>query len=287
MIRKAEQADWPAIQAFLAPRAATSMFLSGNLRDHGLNATGHPKATAVWLTEDDQGISNVFGYAEGGYFVFEAPDFSEGHAGHLRRVMAGKRLIGLNGELQQAAAVMAALGLTEDRQDTPLDLPHFRLALDSLTVPSGPGLLRPMAEADIPLLTEWRRNYDIEIFGSQELPESRSRSGTQTAELVAGGRGRVLEIEGLPVAMTAFNAVLPSIVQVGGVFTPAPLRGRGYARRAVALHLAEARAAGVAVAILFASGTAASRAYEAIGFARIGSYRVIDFSKPFTVEAAP
>jgi RimJ/RimL family protein N-acetyltransferase len=286
MIRKAAQNDWPAIQAFLAPRVATSMFLSGNLRDHGLNASGSPKATTVWISEAAGQITNVFGLAEAGYFVFEAPAVTPDLAAPLKQVMAGKRLIGLNGERRQASAVMTSLGLEAGQHGDPLDLPHFQLGLNRLAMPSGPGRLRPMAETDIPLLTEWRRSYDVEIFGSADLPESRSRSGTQTAELVASGRGRILELDGQPVAMTAFNAVLPQIVQVGGVFTPPPLRGRGFARRAVALHLEEARAAGVSDAILFASGAAASRAYEAIGFRRIGSYRVMDFAKPVMLEAA-
>ena len=72
--------------------------------------------------------------------------------------------------------------------------------------------------------------------------------------------------------MTGFNAVLPEHVQVGGVYTPPEGRNRGYARRAVAIHLAEARASGVRHAVLFAASAAAARAYEAIGFQRDGSF---------------
>lgn len=69
-----------------------------------------------------------------------------------------------------------------------------------------------------------------------------------------------------PVAMSAFNAVLPEIVQIGGVFVPRRLRNRGYARLAVAQHMVEARARGVQRAVLFAASEAAVRAYRAIGF---------------------
>lgn len=41
---------------------------------------------------------------------------------------------------------------------------------------------------------------------------------------------------------------------------------------AVALHLAEAKARGATPAALFAASPAAARAYEAIGFGRIGSW---------------
>jgi predicted GNAT family acetyltransferase len=66
--------------------------------------------------------------------------------------------------------------------------------------------------------------------------------------------------------MTGFNAQTADIVQIGGVYTPPPLRSRGHARRAVALHLAEARDRGVRAPRSLRSGAAAARAYEAIGF---------------------
>jgi predicted GNAT family acetyltransferase len=59
---------------------------------------------------------------------------------------------------------------------------------------------------------------------------------------------------------------LPDVVQVGGVYTPPALRGKGHARLALALHLAEARGKGVGRAILYAFSEPAARAYRAIGF---------------------
>ncbi len=287
MIRKSTSDDWPAVQDFLAPRVATSMFLSGNLRDHGLNATGASKATTVWLSEEEGRITNVFGLAEAGYFVFEAPAFRAEMAAPLRQVLAGWKFIGVNGAAPQAEALIAALRLDESKIGFSEALPHFSLKPGALIVPEGRAQLRPMQADDVPLVTDWRHGYDIDIFGSGDLPESRKRSVSQAEELVNSGRGRILVEDGEPVAMTAFNAVLPDIVQVGGVYTPPELRGRGYARRAVALHLSEARAQGQGQAILFASGAAAARAYEAIGFEKIGDYRVIDFTSPVYVEAGP
>ena len=77
--------------------------------------------------------------------------------------------------------------------------------------------------------------------------------------------------------MTAFSAVLPDMVQVGGVFTPVERRGRGYGRAVVAGSLLDARADGVVEAILFteAENHPAQRAYEALGFERIGDYGMV------------
>ena len=54
---------------------------------------------------------------------------------------------------------------------------------------------------------------------------------------------------GAPVSLSAINASLPDIVQLGGIYTPPDLRGRGYAKAAVAANAlpfleAEAKARG-------------------------------------------
>ncbi|WP_264211036.1 GNAT family N-acetyltransferase [Leisingera thetidis] len=283
MIRKASQGDLQAIERFLAPRAATSMFLAGNIRDHGLNASGHPKATTVWLSRDDGQVTGVFGLTEAGYFIFDAPEVPPAEAAALRRALAGRRISSLTGEARQAEAMLAALELDRSQIGFSDEEPHFRLQLRDLQMPSGGSTLRPMHPEDVPLITEWRHAYDKEIFGSQNLPEIRRRSTARAEALVDSGRGRILELGGLPVAMTAFNAVLPRTVQIGGVYTPPGQRSRGFARRAVALHLAEAHENGVQEAILFASGTAAIRAYRKLGFQRIGDYRIVEFSQPVAV----
>ncbi len=61
----------------------------------------------------------------------------------------------------------------------------------------------------------------------------------------------VLEEAGRLVSMTGFNAALPDVVQVGGVFTPVERRGRGHGCAVVAGSLLDARAGGVVEGILF------------------------------------
>ena len=93
----------------------------------------------------------------------------------------------------------------------------------------------------------------------------------------------MLEAGGEPVAMSGFNATLPDCVQIGSVWTAPELRRRGYARCAVAGSLLEAREAGVSRSILFAESPHAKRAYEAIGFRRIGDYGLVLFDGPQTI----
>lgn len=81
---------------------------------------------------------------------------------------------------------------------------------------------------------------------------------------------RVLLRGDVPVCMTGFNAVLPEIVQVGGVYTPPDLRGQGFAKVAVAQHLMEVAVDGVTEAVLSAANDSAARVYTALGFQRTG-----------------
>jgi predicted GNAT family acetyltransferase len=83
-----------------------------------------------------------------------------------------------------------------------------------------------------------------------------------------------------PLSMTGFNARLPGMVQIGGVFTPPEQRGRGLARRALALHLAKARDNGVTQATLFAASEAAASAYRAVGFQQVGDWTLFLLPEP-------
>jgi len=285
-MRRASLADLPAIKAFLAPRVSTSMFLSGNLRDFGLGAdlgNDPPKSMTLWLSEARGEITGVIGYAAAGYVVFEAPALSSAQYPAIRDALFGRYLLGLNGAVDQVDHLVAALDMPCDSAVMDEVEPHYHLRLGDLTLPAGLGQLRPAGAQDLPLLVQWRMASEVEILGARDTAENRARALASLQELLAVDRLRVLEQDGTVLAMTNFNAALPAIVQVGGVYTPPEQRGLGYARRAVALHLAEAQETGVTEAILFAANPAAARAYEAIGFAPIGGYRIVNFDPGITL----
>jgi predicted GNAT family acetyltransferase len=163
------------------------------------------------------------------------------------------------------------------------DEPLYTLALADLAPRGGALTLRPGREYDLPMLAIWRARYNHETLG-QDGPDQEDRALHEVRRHVTLGHLRILEDAGTPVAMTNFNAALPDMVQIGGVYTPAEFRGRGYAREAVARHLLEVRDRGVAHAVLFASGPAASKAYESIGFAHVGCYTLAILTEPREVQ---
>lgn len=285
-LRAAQPGDVPALEAFLSARAAASMFPLGNLRAQGLGhgrGGEHAHATRFWLAGGADGIAGALGLTAGGMLM---PQWPGGDWTCAVAPLAGAQVEGAVGPADQVRPLLAALGIDRAPRRQDADEPGFALDLADLRVPDGPGTLRPLAEADTPWLADWRTLYNGEVLGLTG-PAARVRAGAEVRGWLAAGSHRVLVDGGAPLAICGFNAALPGIVQVGGVFTPTALRGRGHARRAVALHLAEARAQGVARAVLFAASDAAARAYVAIGFRRTGTVALVLFDGHATVRPGP
>lgn len=284
-MRKAREQDAPALEAFLARHAETSMFLRSNLRQFGLSGSDDPRATSYWIEEDQSGIRAVFGLSRGQMAMCQAPGLKPEDFAAFAREISGQQLRGFTCAGEQAGPMRDALGLANADWALWDPEPLYRLALaDLATSALSEGTLRPVTPADRALLEDWFFAYETELHMSPE--DERAEIARNRAEgAIAGDTVRILEVDGVPVAMTATNARLPELAQVGGVFTPPELRGHGYARTAVARHMEELRAEGVITAILFASGPAASRAYEAIGFERIGSYTLALLKAPVTAGA--
>ena len=146
--------------------------------------------------------------------------------------------------------------------------------------------LRVAEDNDLRQITRWRSAYRVELLGHRaDDPQLDASSAKEMAPLIAQRSCFLLEAGGEPVALSAFNAMLPDCVQVGAVYTPPELRGRGYARAVVAASLLAARDAGVTRSILFTGqdNAFARRAYLALGYRVVGEYGIL-FLEP---EAAP
>ncbi|OWJ80073.1 hypothetical protein CDV53_00150 [Haematobacter missouriensis] len=278
IVRRVMAQEVPVLSAFLARHAETSMFLRESLLS-GIDGGPEPKnARFWWVGEGAVALSTA------GFLSVQLPSATPADLVALRAALAGERVFGIAGEAGQVAALLPALELGAPRFNGAE--PLCRLQLSDLRVPEGDAVLRRPLTGDLDWLGRWRQSYEAELHGAAEL-EAVTR---HIAALMAQDRLRILMQGGVPVAITAFNARLPApaqMVQVGGVYTPTAYRGRGYARLAVALHLAEARGQGAETAILFASGPPALRAYQAIGFRQVGAYRLTLFPEARAVPVLP
>ena len=157
----------------------------------------------------------------------------------------------------------------------------YALDLFNLVVPeplsAGAMTCRAPTPNERDTLVGWRLAYDIEAIGASDTPEQRTRASAYLDAQIADENVWVAVENGVPVSLSAFNAALPDMVQLGGIYTPPELRGRGFAKVAVAGSLLAARERGASRAVLFTNNPSAVRSYVALGFVRVGDYSVVLF----------
>jgi RimJ/RimL family protein N-acetyltransferase len=295
VIREAGLQDRNEIEARLIRRIDGAMFPLANLRDHGLGeggfASDHAKASRYWLV----GESGVVAVSRAGIVM---PVLDRGLDRSLDRgldrgtdlsrlapALAGLTVTGVVGAAEAARPVVAALGLAGHPMRLDADEPGFALDLGALAYPVPAGLsLQRLASVHRALALAWRGAAKVETEG-MDVEEAQASAIGNVADWIAADSHRILLDHGRPVALTGFNARISEIVQIGGVYTPPGLRNRGYARAAVALHLAEARAEAVARAVLFAASPAAARAYAAIGFQPTADFTLALLEQPVTLPS--
>jgi GNAT superfamily N-acetyltransferase len=286
MYRILEPGDEAALEAFLTPRLASSMFLLGNMRMSGLRDRDERAHGAYAAAFEGDQIVGVVGHYWNGNLITQSPLEHLDALWRLAVKGSGRAVHGILGPAEQAFAVQEALDVSPLQLGLAECEDLFALTLDTLIIPeplaSGAVRVRRALPADIPLLADWRTAYNVETLGVSDTPDVRRHCEDSIRRLQEAGECWVAEADGEPLAMSAFNTRTREAVQIGGVYTPPARRGRGYARAAVAQSLLDARAEGSTTAILFtgAEHLAAQRAYTAIGFRRIGDYAIILLREP-------
>jgi predicted GNAT family acetyltransferase len=272
--------DRGAFEAFLQPRRDSSIFLLGNAQAVGFEDRGtRPSGTYLGILEGSA-VQAVAAHFWNQNVILQAdPPHVAALLDELQRLQV-RPLGGLLGPSEQVAAALAHLGVEAD--ELQLDEPEglYRLDLADLRVPSAlaDGALRGRRgrRQDLPTLARWRADYNVETLGHVPGAELEAVAREMAERALGDQAVWLVESGGDPVAMAGFNARLPGLVQIGGVWTPQASRGRGYARAAVAAALLDAREQGDTEAILFTGekNKPAVRAYRSLGFELCGTYRI-------------
>jgi GNAT superfamily N-acetyltransferase len=282
-VRLLTSGDEAALEAFLAQHRDTSMFLRSNMRQAGLAFSGQWAGAEYMASFDGAAVTGVAAHGWNGIVLMQAPAQPDVLARACVEI-SGRLVRGLVGPADQVEAARAALGLnaTHATSDKPEAL--YALDLQRLVVPAalrdaGIECRAPRPE-ERGALHAWGFAYDQETLGAPDTDEAQRRAADfMDARIDAGNAWVAVERDGRLVSFSSFNAALPDIVQLGGIYTPPELRGHGYAKAAVAHSLLVARERGVTRAILFTSNPSAARTYEAVGFERIGSYALVLFEE--------
>lgn len=277
--------DEERLDGFLAEHSDSSMFLRSNWRAAGLADRGGRLEGTYAAAVEDGLVVGVAAHYGNGMIALQAPG---GRAGLLAAEVVRVTCRPVGGLVGPGAQVIAAReGLGLAARPTAIDSREdlYALELDSLVVSGGLrerrvvcGRARP---EDLAAVAAWRVEYSIEALGSQPgAALERDARASIEREIERGHLWLLRDAAGAPLAMSGLNARLPDRVQVGGVFTPPALRGRGHGGDVVAGQLLELRAQGVIRAVLFtgADNQPARRAYQRLGFARVGDYHLILFA---------
>jgi RimJ/RimL family protein N-acetyltransferase len=273
--------DEEGLVEFLEEHIDSSLILLSNLETAGLEDHGQRRQGTYIASFASGKIAAVAAHFWNGIVIVQG-DIGLEDAARAAMDRSGRSLNGIIGPLPLVERARRALGAESRRaiKEDPEIL--YALDLDCLRVPpllsdSSVTCRAPNPDESAGLLVDWRVDYSVETLGEQRTPALRQRSSETLAAL--GRLGWVLLHHDQPVAYSTFNASTHGVVQVGGVFTPAHLRGRGYGRAVVGKSLLDARNDGMRRSILFTSRTnlAAQRAYAALGYEAIGDFGLVLF----------
>jgi GNAT superfamily N-acetyltransferase len=277
-IRILDDTDRQALEHFLKDHRDSSMFLRANVRRVGLvyrDALFH----ALYCGDVEANrIVGVVAHAWSGMVLLQCP----GEIGELARnciLWSGRPIKGFAGPANEVHRARISLGLANAPTQMDEEEGLYALDLEELQIPAplqnGEITCRAPLLAERDLLRRWRFAYDIESLGSAESEETRNQSTATLDRQIEDGNAWVAIKNGEPVSLSAFNATLPDIVQLGGIYTPPEHRGKGYAKASVAASLIAARQRGASRAVLFTGNPSAARSYEAVGFRLLGGYGIV------------
>lgn len=291
-IRRLVSGEEAVAEAYLATVPERTLFLRSNLARAGLADDGRPFSGVYAGAFDDGALAGVAAHFWNDNIVVAPGPHAEALALHAV-ALTGKRVGGILGPHAEVTRVRSALGLDAATARFASKEILYALALEQLVVPpalrNGDVIVRAPSNDEMAALLEWRMQYCAETMSTPDTPEARADQRRYLEAYQDEGHHFVVtdarvtsqhEQAGGLVAYSAFNATVADTVQIGGVWTPPELRGRGHARCAVAGSLQHARDRGVRSAFLFTDekNIAAQRSYVAVGFRPIGDYGIVFFA---------
>ena len=154
--------------------------------------------------------------------------------------------------------------------------------LTQLRVPDVEGSYRLATLDDFDLVEQWSRDFHEFIEGEAPAPSENDR-----AALVAklkNGMMSLWHVDGVPVAMAGHASPVETptglVTRIGPVFTPAPLRGHGYAS-AVTAKLSDSLLGGGSRVMLYTDATnpTSNGVYRRLGYRRLDQVAQFNLAK--------
>ncbi|MGP4004377.1 GNAT family N-acetyltransferase [Streptomyces sp. 8N706] len=149
----------------------------------------------------------------------------------------------------------------------------YRLVELTPPSPAPPGRARPATEADRDLLIEWLGAFAV------ELSEVASDHASAVDDRLTYGGHTLWEADGVPVSLAGITRTVAGMARVAPVYTPLPLRTRGYAAAVTAAVSRAALDSGAEEVLLFTDlANATSNAlYQRIGYRPVEDHVRLSF----------
>lgn len=283
-IRLLTNKDKELLEEFLSPHKSECMFILNNISIAGLEYEDKPFHGEYWgyFHEKSQLFRGVIVHYWNGNIMMFSPD--EGILHEL--ILALKENIsrpveGILGTNSQAEIVINHLKLLEENYSINYKEELFELELKNFVeyTPIKNSYAVTAKEVSRGILINWMNAYEAEALGVEENSHLRKKTEECVDRLVRGDCW-VLIVNNIPVSLSAFNARIKGLVQVGPVWTPPEFRNQGFAKAVVGYSLWEERKKQTEKVILFTNEPAAIKVYRALGFEKIGYYRLALLNKP-------
>ncbi len=250
--------------------------VTATLRTRGANAYGTEAPLFGWLERTGSVCATFFRTPPRRLNLTPlAPEQVDRLAARLAEL--GHHLPGINADRQTAEAFAAAW--QHRTGATPTLRERLRLYRLGTLVPPRPhpeGRGRVADERDREQLVCWYHEFTAAIG----KPAS-TDAGSWADIRIASGRLTLWETpDGTPVSMAGVTESVAGQIRVTPVYTPTPLRGRGYAGAATAEVSRVALTAGATEVVLFAdlANPTSNALYQRIGYLPVTDFAVYDFT---------
>ncbi|MER5462113.1 GNAT family N-acetyltransferase [Streptomyces sp. NPDC002668] len=151
----------------------------------------------------------------------------------------------------------------------------FRLGELTPQRPAPPGRARQATADDIPVAAAWMKGFAVDVGETSDADYTQN-----IARRVADGRLYLWEgDDGRPVSMAACSPLVAGQSRVSPVYTPAGLRGRGYAGAVTAAVSRAALEAGAEQVLLFTdqANPTSNALYQRLGYRPVADFVDVDF----------
>ena len=218
IIRRLDSTHLTALQDFLLKHINTSMSMSLNLFNAGIEGSGEFSGKYVGAFDDSERLAGVLVLYWNGILMSQCSEKSL----LLQLVADFKKepfsFQGIFGTTEQVALIKQELPVPVDEIAMDSVEQVFSMSLDSLAIPTAYDGMEMVKVGDVnqSLIAEWLLAYSKEALGLDHYDVDRIYSSPECF---------VLKVSGQPVSLCNFNARLPEVVQVGPVWTPPQYRG--------------------------------------------------------------